>query len=40
MLFDARTNEMVYFRRTRVRDTETAGFDGTDLKRINIARKL
>ena len=40
MLFDARTNEMVYFRRTRVRDTETAGFDSTDLKRINIARKL
>lgn len=40
MLFDARTNEMVYFRRTRVRDTETAGFDSTDLKRINIARKF
>lgn len=40
MLFDARTNELVYFRRTRVRDTETAGFDSIDLKRINVARKL
>ena len=40
MLFDARTNEMVYFRRSRVRNTETAGFDGIDLKRINLARNL
>ena len=39
MLFDAVTNEMIYFRRTRVRDTETAGFDSGDLKRISIARK-